>query len=450
MLDSVAVAPPGGSRPNYVQRLDAAWMNRVHRSGWQGWTLLAGGEDVMDQAVLFWEEGKGSHRALSLSLRLRRDSNGKVYDAISTMPGLQIFPGSIPYPRKQVVAGEVHPLDRQWSLVSGTARDAHLDPHTRVRYFPYEGPGSDVPFSAQGSLTLIREGARGMVDEVASMLAALTSSLRIDTRLSTGLDLELLYLRKLAWARRLNVHDDDPSRPLADRVARLRRTLGGALGLGDLAEVRRYDWRPRYGSNYNPWAAAVGTGEAGWPHWHLLDMEEALQGPLSRAWLVHDLASRAPHVGDRVARIIRSTGYLLSSEERWMRLGTPSQSIYMPQGALGAGSYVPMGLTEDPEKATLVFHRDLLRRMDHLAVPRVERAEALSPQIVGERIALETCRATPECDVYFKHSVSLVDALARINTDSESDRAKILDAFRAVGIRRLRGVPVENVVRMRA
>jgi len=436
------------------QRLDAGFASAVRRSGWQGRTLLAGGEEVMDQSLLFWEEGKGGDRTLNLTLRLRRDSDRKVRDRLSDFGSLDVYRGSIPYPRKQIVAGEVHPLDRKWSLVAGTAIDAELD-GVRVRYFPYEtGDDPDsTPFSAQGSLTLVRDSARGQIEDVAGMLAVLSDSLGLDMRLSSVADLEYLYLRKIAWAMRLDGPDLETlleslqDAPAAERVSALKGHLTRASGT-DLAGLERYDWRPHFGSAYNPWASAIGSGEAGWPCWHRFDMERSLRGPLSQVYLGHDLAAHAPNIGDRIARIIRSTGYLLSSEERWMRLGTPSQSIYMPSAA--AGAYVPLRLLRGPDEATLVFHPHVLRRSDHIAIAPGVGAEGLSPSGLKDRLPLDRCTAPPpQCEIYFKRGISLLDWLVRINLEQDLDRRKVLDAFRMVDIRTVRGIPVDSLVQVR-
>lgn len=440
------------------QKLDATWTHRVHRSGWQGWTLLAGGEDVMDQSLLFWEEGKGPHRTLNLNLRLRRDSDRKVRDRLSALGGMEIYRGTVPYPRKQVVAGEIHPLDRHWELVAGTALDVQIDAAVRLRYFPYESEVTDwenSPFSAQGSLTLVRERAHGQVDEVAGMLLILSSLLGMDTRLSTAADLEYLYLRKTAWAMSLEGADLDAvlaevaDEPVECRVTGLRAWMSRQLQVAAVSQLERYDWRPHFGSAYNPWGSAVGSGAGGWPHWYRFDMERALAGPLRRTYLGHNLASHAPAIGDRIARIVRSTGYLLSSEERWMRLGTPSLSIYLPDTQSGGGAYLPMRLLEDFTQATLVFTPELLRRCDHIAVARDGGAEALSPHAVAARLRLEAIEEVPSCDVYFKRGISLLDSLVRVNLDHEVDRVKVLDAFRNVGVRKIRGVPVDEVVCLR-
>lgn len=447
-------APRAASDSGQYQRLDAGFAAAVRRSGWQGRTLFAGGEDVMDQSVLFWEEGKGSERTLNLTLRLRRDSDRKVRDHLSDMGRLDVYRGSIPYPRKQIVAGEVHPLDRKWSLVAGTAIDADLD-GVRVRYFPYEtGDDPDTtPFSAQGSLTLVREHARGQMEDMSGMLAVLSDSLGLDMRTSSVADLEYLYLRKIAWAMRVDGPELEAmietllDAPATERVRALKEHLTRASGI-DLASLERYDWRPHFGSAYNPWASAIGSGEAGWPYWHRFDMERSLRGLLSSVYLGHDLAAHAPNIGDRIARIIRSTGYLLSSEERWMRLGTPSQSIYMPSAA--AGAYVPLRLLRGPDDATLVFHPHVLRRSDHIAIAPGVGAEGLSPSGLKDRLPIECSTVLPpHCEIYFKRGISLLDWLVRINLEQDLDRRKVLDAFRMVDIRTVRGIPVDTLVQVR-
>ena len=433
-------------------RLDTPWLQRVRRSGWQGCTLFAGGEDVLDQTLLFWEEGKGPQRTLNLSLRVRRDCDATVLARLHGNPTLEVHEQAIPYPRKQVVAGEVHPLDREWSLVAGGALDASWPGPVRVRYFPYlpaVAASDQVPFATQGSLTLVLEGAAGRIDEAERLLEVL-GSLGVCTTLSSADDLEYLYLRKIAWACHLDETAGPTSdAPLGERSAWLVSELSRHLGVTDVTREARYDPRPHHSSAYNPWARAVGSGEAGGPHWYRFDMEPALRGPLARTWLGHDLAAQAPDLGNRIARIIRTTGYLLSAEERWLRLGTPSQSVFGPSGKVGGGTHVPMHLLSDPAQATLVFSHKLLRRADHVAVRSEDDARALTPALLASRLRLEHATAYEPCEVFFKRSVSLVDMLVRINVDHESDRARILEAFGHVGITRLKAGPVDELVKVR-
>lgn len=444
-LHSQVLPPRAANVPPY-QRLDSVWMSRVRRSGWQGWTLLAGGDDVMDQSILFWQEGKGSSRCLCLTLRVRQASDIKVRDHLTHMRGLEIYRGSIPYPRKQIVAGEVHPLDREWSLTAGTALDAHLD-SVHIRYLPYEeGVGSDsAPYSSQGCLTVVMDNAAGHIDEVTSLLITLSHRLGIDTRLSTAVDLEYLYLRKMAWALRLCFEDANDGEEPFRRLTSIKSIVSRALGVEDVTRLDGYDPLPRFSSAYNPWTATIGTGEAGWPHWVRFDASHAMRGPLGHCWLGRNFD--ATNVGDQVARIIRSTGHLLSAEERWLRLGTPSQSILTRYGELG-GTYLPLRLLHDDHSATLIFDIGLLRRVDPIAILDGDGAGALTPEALENRLPLDALERAPSATIYFKRAVPLMDALWRINLDHETDRRKVLEAFHVIGVQNVRGVPVGDLVRV--
>ncbi|NDD27880.1 MAG: hypothetical protein EB084_06415 [Proteobacteria bacterium] len=439
---------PGPGAP--YQRLDSVWMSRVRRSGWQGWTLLAGGDDVMDQSILFWQEGKGPSRSLSLTLRVRQGSDRKVRDALSGKPRLDMYRGSIPYPRKQIVAGEVHPLDRQWALMAGTALDVQIDARLRIRYLPYEDAASSdvLPYSAQGCLTVVLEGAQGHIDEVTPMLLLLRNELGLDTRLSTAADLEMLYLRKVAWAMRVDLDtlEQSASGTPKERLEALRAEVSRALSVDDVTRVPGYSHAPHFGTAFNPWTSTIGAGEAGWPHWFRFDVEPLLQGPLGSCFLGHDLAASPTHVADRVARVFRSTGHLLSAEERWLRLGTPSQSIHLHHGQRGAGAYLPLRLIPDDRSASLVFDIRLLQRADAIALDA--EAGAPSPQNLTERLPLDALHPDRPCGIYFKRGVSLMDSLVRINLPREADRERVLHTLRLVGIEQLGGRPVDEAIQI--
>ena len=443
------------------QRLDGTWINRVRRSGWQGWTLLAGGEDIMDQAVLFWLEGRESQRSLRLTLRVRQDANASLVARMMHLPGRIVHASSVPYLRKQIVAGEVYPLGQEWRL-PGSAIDVRLGTHLTVRYLPYETEAETTPFSAQGLLTATLEPAHARISETHAVLAALSRDLGMNTRLSTPIDLEVLYLRKMAFALRLDSGDLEErlryhrEKPPLQMLQAAQRWMSAQVGESDVTRLSTYDWRPHFGSAYNPWAGQVGKGRAGWPHWYRFDVEPRLfQKGLGKFYLGHDLGATA-QVGDRVARIIRTTGYLLSSEERWMRLGLPSQSVLLPDGQAGGGAFVPLRVVKDPSQATLVFEPQLLRRLDHIAVDlgrvrSVPQGQPLSPSLVTDRLTLEHLSGARwrSAYIYLKQGVALLDSLVRINVDKDGDRVRVLDALRTLGVTNVRGVPAEELVSVR-
>lgn len=445
------------------QRLDGSWINRVRRSGWQGWTLLAGGEDVMDQAVLFWLEGREAQRSLHLTLRVRQDANANLLARMMHLPGRVAHASVVPYPRKQIVAGEVYPLGQEWVL-PGSAVDVRLGTHLTVRYLPYETEAETTPFSAQGLLTATLDPAHARISETHAILAALSRDLGMNTRLSTPIDLEILYLRKMAFALRLESSELEErlryyrEKPPIQMLQAAQRWMSAQVGEADVTRLATYDWRPHFGSAYNPWAGQVGKGRAGWPHWYRFDVDPGLfDGRLGRCYLGHDLGAQAQNVGDRVARIIRTTGYLLSSEERWMRLGTPSQSIFLPDGQAGGGAFVPLRLCREPDQAALVFDPHLLRRLDHIAVdlgrPKPgTQGLPLSPSLVTDRLTLDHLSGSRwrSAYVYLKRGVALLDSLLRINVDKDGDRVRVLDALRTLGVTRVRDLPVEELVRVRA
>jgi hypothetical protein len=442
------VSSPRDSAP--VLPLDAEWLDGVLRSGWQGHTLCAGGDDVMDQSVLFWLEGKATERTLHLMLRLRAGCDARVRDHLQGHPSVRILHGSIPYPRKQIVAGEVHPLGLGWSMAASTAFDIETPDGIHLRYLPYE-PEASLTFSAQGSLTASLPAAEGTLDEARDLLSELGRVVGIDTALSTAADLEYLYLRKVAFSLHLDVDgiEHDPA-PLPRKLEQLRHAVSAQLGVADVTQLPRYNWRPGFCTSYNPWSDQIGSGRAGWPFWLCFDVPALDDHALSRFYLGHVIGATSLSVGDRLARLIRTTGHLLAPEERWVRLGAPSRSVNLPDGdRWGGGAFIPLTLLRRPDEATLVFHPELLRRLDAVALDGSESARTLSPQTIHHRLKLSDLGQTESCQVFFKRGVSLFDSLLRINLDSELDRSRVLEAFRNVGLSEVRGVPIEALVRVR-
>ena len=113
----------------------------------------------------------------------------------------------------------------------------------------------------------------------------------------------------------------------------------------------------------------------------------------------------------------------------------------------GGARYVFTHLENRPDKATLVFNQDLLLRSDQIGF-RPGRFGRVYDGREALRTPLEAYHRTPIYEVMLQNSVSFLDYLEQVNLPSREDRVQVLEAFREVGIQEIRGVPVEELVRV--
>ncbi|MBI2267412.1 MAG: phosphatidylserine/phosphatidylglycerophosphate/cardiolipin synthase family protein, partial [Armatimonadetes bacterium] len=421
--------------------LDETFAQSVTASGMQGQTLLAGGEDVEDQSLLTWEETRNGKRVLHLQGKLRDEAGEKLKKTLLTSPASRSWERS---PAKRAPGAHLG----HKRIPSCTYFNIALSPAVGVLYVPGE-KHYDNPYSAQGLFHLTLSDYGGSPEEIQRALSLAGERLGLDFRLSTEEDLEYLYLRKMIWARNLESDEfkDHLSSDLTVRQKRdlCKQYLEQKLGVTDLRALSDYDWRPRFDSAYR---SQGDIREAGWPHWNRFDAREHIADCLKNYHIGAFLSINERDKGDAIARIVRESGSLLSTEERWDRLGIYTQGLSSEKDRhKGGASYVFSRLTRNRDLYTFVFSKDLLSRADHIVYPHGIYGDT-HPETMKRKLNMADYSSAPSYEFMTKHGISFLDYLETINVNDSKDREKVLRAFAEAGISQIRGIPVEKIVQV--
>lgn len=433
-----------------VQVVDQAFCERVEGSGWQGQSLLVSGE-VEDCALLAWVEHGEKGRSLHLRGYLTEEGDRRMQDWISTQPGVSPRRSGLETPRRHLDRGILREEEETLRLPGGRRFELHTAEGLGLRYFPRvpgyvpsDALGASPPASVQGLVELQLPLAEVDPDALQRLLEPLRASGVVEG-MATPQDLELAYLQRMSRALGVETRafQADRAGEPAERILQARQDLSAALGVPDVARLSDYDWKPRFDELFVDGPRSGQTG--GWPRWDRFDAPVYLDQELRDWRLTHHVHGSQ---GAKVAGMIRTTGGLQCTEERLGRLGSGALGISsMKDRRSGGARYVFTHLEHRPDKATLVFNQDLLRRSDQIGF-RPGRFGHVYDGREALRTPLEAYHRTPIYEVMLQNSVSFLDYLEQVNLPSQEDRAQVLEAFREVGIREIRGVPVEELVRV--
>jgi|GEM_PF-1592454 len=458
-IDNISHAPEtemGEARTlRPYQSLDTAFVKEIKNCGSQGKTLLCGGEDIEDQSVLVWEEKRGDGKILNFSCKLLKDADRRFLEALNKQEGVRFETGLAEVPSKSISRGILQQNDTNFSLPQGKTYTADLGDGFKLTYHPWEKdyspdyPADDLtPLATQGSLSITCEGGPFKPRHLEQLLDKL-KSMGIDSHLSTPKDLEMLYLRKCAWALKAETPELYSALKAAssakEKSRLLRRHIEKNIGVEDVTRVRGYDWRPHFETNLSP----SGKREGGWAHWLRFDAEPFLGEELAEYRPALYIYGAQGHKAETILSLLQNGGSFICTEERFNRMGSDRQGVSSIRDRnSGGASYVFAHLEKNPEKTDVVFSRDLLKRADHMAL-NAGKFGHLDQDIEGSRTPLSSYHRSPVYEVMFKHSVSLLDSLEKVWVDSEAERQTLLIGFHDRGIDNIRGIAVEEIVSTR-
>lgn len=440
---------PVSSAP--CQELDQAFCDRILRSGWQGQSVLVAG-DVEDGTLLAWTEEGPSGRSLHLRGYLTEEGHRKVQARFEEDAWTGWRRSALEVPRLVLDEGVLRQTGDTFRLPGGRRVERTSPEGVQIRYFPHvedyhpNGSPAAPPASVQGQLELRLDGARVCPEELRLLLDVLRG-LGAEATPATAQDLELQYLRQMARALEAGGREFEKGlsarTQVGEQVGFARRFLSQHLGIEDVASLPDYDWRPHFDTLF---AGRPEPGQGGgWAHWNRFDAPLYLGAELAEHRLTHHVHG---DVGASVAAMIVGSGGLQATEERLGRLGMDAVGISsLKDRRSGGARYVFTHLERNPRNATLVFSQDLLRRADQVGFRPGCFGHVHSGR-EARKTPLEAYHRTPIYEVMLKNSVSFIDSLEQVNLPSERDRDLVLAAFARVGIQEIRGVPVEEVVRV--
>ncbi|MGI5843838.1 MAG: hypothetical protein ACOX9B_06655 [Candidatus Xenobium sp.] len=433
-----------------VQSLDQTFCERIEGSGWQGQSLLVSGE-VEDCALLAWVEH--GEKGLSLHLRgyLTEEGDRRMQAWISAQPEVSSRHSELETPRLHMDRGLLRegeetlyfPVGQHFELQDAGGFGLRYSPRV-PGYVPSDARGTSPPASVQGMVELQLPLDEVDPEGVQRLLEPLRASGVVEG-MATSQDLELAYLQRMSRALGVEtrVLQADGAAAKGERILQARQDLSAALGIPDVARLPDYDWKPRFDELFVDGPRPGQTG--GWPRWNRFDASVYLDQELRDWRLTHHVYGNQ---GAKVAEMIRTTGGLQCTEERLGRLGSGALGISsMKDRRSGGARYVFTHLENRPDKATLVFNQDLLLRSDQIGF-RPGRFGRVYDGREALRTPLEAYHRTPIYEVMLQNSVSFLDYLEQVNLPSREDRVQVLEAFREVGIQEIRGVPVEELVRV--
>ena len=435
------------------QKIDETFMKQVKKAGWQGQTILAGGTDIEDQSILTWMENGNNGRTLNLTFKLTQEGHNKLIRALNKRGGYSTKKGAINRLHKKISQGSLTVLRESTPIPMGKTLNIQLDGMT-AHYNPLEkfnGDSTDsdhTPYSSQGKMNITIPAANMTPDEIKKVLDNL-SEFGIDTHLSTPKDLEYLYLRKMLWS--MGLQDDALMKSLSiqpdlsGKMEICKDQLSRATGIEDVTKIKGYDWTPKFSSLYR--RDALSGEKAGRAYWERFDADTYIDNELKNYSLAHTIYSDSP--AQVISRIIESTGSLLSTENRFNRLGMPVAGISSNiDRHRGGASYVFTHLTREPDNSVFVLSKKLLRRCDQVAFPMGVFGRVNHNGAVRNKVQLSNYNSTPLYEVMFKDSVSLLDYLEQINVGSEMERVRVLASFAKMRIKEVGGKPVEEIVKI--
>ena len=323
-----------------------------------------------------------------------------------------------------------------------------------VHYHPYEDNYNDTPdvevtpYASQGKLNITIQNSEMKPEEVKKVLKNI-AELGVDSHQSTPEDLEYLYLKKMTWAMSFENKELDTSlgkaKNVAEKASVCKDFLSQKLEVEDVTKIKGYDWKPKFSSLYKPGLMVAEGEKVGPAYWERFDADTYIDNELKDYHITHNVYSERP--ADVICKILESTGNLVSTENRFNRLGMVIGGISSNKDRQrGGASYVFTHLTRNSKDVGFVFSKDLLKRSDHIAFPMGVFGKVRHGRARRRKVEMSKYHCTPLYEVMFKDSVSLIDYLEQVNVGSNMEKEQVLKAFARAGISKIRGKPVDKIV----
>ena len=297
--------------------------------------------------------------------------------------------------------------------------------------FIYRQHASGTNFSAQGEIKLwIDKPIRQLSPKELEKAMANLKTLGLETAEATAKDLELLYLRKLAFKEKLDVlalETVSADLPVAKQIDGLKTFLG----------KKKRGLKFTAGSGYKPEPTFDKGGRKGWARWlghHIPDEEISDLRPYHR--LFNGVAA------DLEAILDGGTGGLIPTMAK-LRAGMSSVRGMSPGSDVGTGgaSYVFTRMRRSTsQQAGLYFKRGLLKDLDAVTYGG-DKFGNVTSDVIGSRLG----RGRADETIY-KNGIDFEKWIDRIGVSNSQERGTVLRLFEQRGIKTLGGRPVKDVV----
>lgn len=348
--------------------------------------------------------------------------------------------------------GRIELTDEPGRQLPGQAIRIEFDKQTRAEYIAYNSTENGRIYSKQGLLRVQIDG-----DPTPEKINRALDHLRelgLDVRPATKEDIELMYLKKMAWVHKL---DEEVESLLAgltreEQLKALRRFWSERLGVDDVTKLPGYNPMPTY---FEASPVLGRRGEYGWPRWYRFDLTpEDLEREMGDYYLVHKFTTGEPE--DVLPIILEHNGYMISTEEK-ARVGVPIRGMSpIDDMASGGAEFVFLRIKpESRAKSTvyhLVFDKRLLLDMDVIAYDDDYYGRTTGDFIRTHRmISIDKWKWAADRreynEVIVKRNMPLLQYLEYVNAYNERHRERLIRIFKRYGIHEVRGRPIEEVVR---
>jgi len=341
---------------------------------------------------------------------------------------------------------------------SGSQYNIKFDDGTVIRYRPF----SNNFYSIQGDLevTIPHDATSGVVADSFEKL----KQLGIDAQIASKANAEKMYLEKLAYIRRV----EDELHRVDETVEwkELQKTFKkGKMTTEEQVEKLREFWKNRLGydmtesKHYNPEGeyqlGFVDRNKKGGQRVQYRPdiTPEILEKELSGYGLVHRVTGSVD-LPELIDIVLNNNGAMVSTVEK-MRLGImPSGMSPLQDMRTGGANYFFTRIKNvdkyNPGSGTLVFKKNMLRRMDAISYNHDAYGETKGNYVRKHRQSsideLKYASGNSSNETIFKTSVTMLDNIDYIVTNSY-DREKVLESFKKRGITELPdGRKIEDVV----
>lgn len=326
---------------------------------------------------------------------------------------------------------------------------------TRVRYRPW----SDQNHYAQRGELEVTIPKDATADSVATMMEKL-ESLGIDTSTALPEHAEWMYLRKMAYVSKSDTREDyrkvlkgleDRDASVSERVQTLRDYWQGRLGVRDLTRLPGYSPQGEYQNGFLDRHL-----DGGYRHQYRFDLsDEDLEREMKGHALFHNLTDGA-RMDSFIDTVLENNGAMVSTIEK-MRIGVPTGGM-SPEADMdtGGASYFFTRIKKLPVRGNLkskglYFKKRMLRRMDAISYDHDAFGRVTDDYVRDRRGSTpadwKKFAGRSGNETIFKYSVTLLDNIETIVTDSKTEREKVLKSFTRRGITVLPdGRKIEEVV----
>jgi len=329
------------------------------------------------------------------------------------------------------------------------------DDGMRARINLFE-PRTQSAYASQGRMIVRIDGEPSAV-RVDAALKRLSTDLGLDTRIATPEDLELTYLKKMAYVRKVDqtkewsdLLRDSSKLTKADQVKELRGFWNLQLGVDDVTKLPNYRPAGIRDASFN-----LSSPDAGSVRYYRFDLDgKEDTKALKKLKLFHTPTYGGGSVSSFFRAAIGSNNSLVSTTEK-LRIGIPVRGA-SPGADFGTGgaAYVFTRL-KTSVKAQGIYWKATkhLKRMDAISYGGDKFGRTIGTFVSENRVSTipewQSISKISNNETIFKSNLSLLDDLEAIVVSSESERAEVLSILREVGVDELAdGTPVVDLVKV--